>query len=74
MKCFFSIYQIKNRFKLKQNIIFTSSSDSVNVACAGGREVVVDDHVDALEVDATAQQLGADLDKFNLKYLYCNCF
>lgn len=40
----------------------------MNIACTGGWEVVVDDHVDALEVDAATQQLGANLDNLNLKH------
>ncbi len=43
----------------------------MNIACTGGWEVIVDDHVDALEVDAATQQLGANLDKFNLKTYLC---
>jgi hypothetical protein len=33
---------------------------SVDVADGGGGEVVVDDHVDAFEVDASSQQLRAN--------------
>jgi len=50
-----------DQFKNQQNSFVHSNvyTYSVNVADGGGGEVVVDDHVDAFEVDASSQQLRA---------------
>ena len=38
------------------------SANPVDVADSGGRKVVIDDEVDAFEVDAPAEELGANQD------------
>jgi len=40
----------------------TSTTDSVDVVLTVGREVVVDDQGDLLDIDTTSQQVGGDQD------------